>query len=348
MMDKRWLALVAILVFVVSAWACGSSDREPTERPEPASTKPYLEATAIPTETQEVEPTAGPEAEPTEEPKPRPAETYLGDVVEAHGMLLAALTVEDPTTPGMLYEATEGKKLVAVEIIVGNLSDEPLSVNPLNATLLDSEGFVYEPELGGREGGLQLTALALSYGEKVRGWIAFELPDGAIAASIKLAVSIFGDDFVRASLAPPPAGHEAYTAPLSILPPPPSIGLGATHEEYGYSLSASALEDPCTSTMFYEPTAGLKLVAVEIIVGNVSGETLSLNPLNAVLVDDRGFVYQLKLGSREGQLATFDLEVGEKAQGWVAFEVPEPATPASVKYFVSLFEEEYLQVGLVE
>ncbi len=345
-MDKQWLALVAVLVLAVSAWACGSSDREPTERPEPAATTSSSAATAAPTKESEAEPTEASEVEPTEEPEPRPAETYLGDVVEAHGMLLAALTVEDPTTPGMFYKATEGKKLVAVEIIVGNLSDEPLSVNPLNATLLDSEGFVYEPELAGRDG--QIATVDLSYGEKVRGWIAFEMPEDALPASIKLAASIFSDDFVRANLAPPPAGHEAYTEPLSILPPPPPIGLRATHEEYGYSLSATALEDPCTSTMFYEPTAGLKLVAVEIIVGNVSGETLSLNPFNAVLVDDEGFVYQPELGSREGQLATFDLEVGEKAQGWVAFEVPEPATPASVKYFVSLFEEEYLQVGLVE
>jgi len=44
--------------------------------------------------------------------------------------------------------------------------------------------------------------------------------------------------------------------------------------------------------MFYEPTPGFKLVAVEIVVGNVSGEMFTANPLSAMLVDANGFVYR--------------------------------------------------------
>ena len=90
------------------------------------------------------------------------------------------------------------------------------------------------------------------------------------------------------------------------------------------------------------------MVAVEIVVGNVSGRTLSVNPLYAILVESNGFVYQPELAGQDGQLATVDLNAGEKAKGWVAFQVPEEATPASIKYLVEMFSNKFLQVGLAE
>lgn len=146
-----------------------TSTPEPTE--EPTET---VEPTPEPTETVEPSPTKEPAQEPT-------------DTVEQYGYLLSAVTAEDPTTPGRLYTPKEGKKLVAIEIIVGNVSGEPLHVNPLDATLVDSEGFTYEVELGGRDGQL-MCCPDLSPGEKVKGWVAFEIPEGATPATIKFEV----------------------------------------------------------------------------------------------------------------------------------------------------------------
>jgi hypothetical protein len=70
--------------------------------------------------------------------------------------------------------------------------------------------------------------------------------------------------------------------------------------------------------------------------------------LYAILVDSNGFVYQPELAGRDGQLDTVDLNAGEKAKGWVAFEVPENATPASIKYSVEMFSNKLLQVGVIE
>jgi hypothetical protein len=288
--------------------------------------------------------TPEPTTAPTNTPEPQPL--YLGDIVEQYGYLLSAVTVEDPTTPGMFYEPESGKKLVAVEIVVGNVSGETLSVNPLNATLLDSEGFTYEPELAGREG--QIVTIDLNPGEKARGWIAFEVPEEATIASIKYAVETFGSKVLQTSLTLPPDGYVPNTEALSILPPSPEAGLGDVFEQYGYSLSATTVEDPTTPGMLYKAKEGYKLVAVEIVVGNVSGETLSVNPLYATLVDSNGFVYQAELAGRDGQLATIDLNTGEKAKGWVAFEVPENATLASIKYLVEMFSNKFLQVGVIE
>jgi len=337
---RRYIPVFALVVLILVSLACGETT--PTSEPRVSTATPEAAETQVPPEqaTNTPEPTTA----PTDTPEPQPL--YLGDIVEQYGYLLSAITVEDPTTPGMFYESESGKKLVAVEIIVGNVSGEALSVNPLNATLLDSEGFTYQPELAGREG--QIVTVDLGPGEKARGWIAFEVSEGATIASIKYTVETFGSKVLQASLTLPPEGYVPNTEALSILPPSPEAGLGDVFEQYGYSLSATAVEDPTTPGMLYEPKEGYKLVAVEIVVGNVSGETLSVNPLYATLVDSNGFVYQPELAGRDGQLDIVDLNAGEKAKGWVAFEVPENTTPASIKYLVEMFSNKFLQVGLTE
>jgi hypothetical protein len=336
----RYIPVLVLAVLILVSLACGQTT--PTSEPKVSTATSEAAATQSPSEqaTNTPEPTTA----PTDTSAPQPL--YLGDIVEQYGYLLSAITVEDPTTPSMFYEPKSGKKLIAVEIIVGNVSGESLGVNPLYATLVDSEGFTYQPELAGREG--QIVTVDLSPGEKAKGWIAFEVPEGATVASIKYAVESFGDKVLQASLISPPEGYVPNIEALSILPPSPEAGLGDVFEQYGYSLSATAVEDPTTPGMFYEAREAYKLVAVEVVVGNASGETLSVNPLYAILVDSNGFVYQPELAGRDGQLATVDLNAGEKAKGWVAFEVPEDATPASVKYLVEMFSNKFLQVGLTE
>jgi hypothetical protein len=335
---RRYIPVLVLALLIVASLACGEST--PTGEATVSRATPQAAETRAPSE----EATNTPEraVAPAETPEPQPL--YLGDVVEQYGCLLSAIKVEDPATPGMLYEPEAGKKLVAVEVIVGNVSTGALSVNPLNATLLDSQGFTYQPELAGRDG--QIATADLTPGEKAKGWIAFEIPEGATAASMKYAVDIFGSEVLRASLAAAPEGYVPNAEALSVLPPSPEARLGDIFEQYGFSLAATAVEDPATPGMLYEAKEGYKLVAVEIVVGNVSGETLSVNPLDATLVDSEGFVYQPELAGRDGQLAVVDLNAGEKAKGWVAFEVPGDAAPASIKYLVEMFSTKFLLVGL--
>jgi len=341
---RRYAPAFVLAILILGVLACGETT--PTSEPKVSTATLESAETQAPSEqaTNTPEPTLEPMEAPTDTPKPQPL--YLGDVVEQYGYLLSAVAVEDPTTPGMFYEPESGKKLIAIEIIVGNISGEALSVNPLYATLLDSEGFIYQPELAGRDG--QIVTVYLGPGEKARGWVAFEIPEGATAASVKYAVDVFGSKVLQTSLTQPPEGHAPDTEALSVMPPEPQAILGDVFEQYGYSLSATSIEDPTTPGMFYEAKEGYRLVAVEIVIGNVSGEVLSVNPLNATLVDSNGFVYQPELAGRDEQIATVDLNVGEKAKGWVAFSIPEDATPTSVKYVVEMFSDRFLQAGLTK
>lgn len=132
----------------------------------------------------------------------------------------------------------------------------------------------------------------------------------------------------------------------------PMTKLGDTVEKNGVSLSAVSVENPATPSVMSEyikVPSGYKVVAIEIIIGNISSSTpVAVNPLYAVLVDGEGFTYTAwdALGYRDGQVETIDLNTGEKIKGWVSFIVPENAVPFSIKYECPPFSGDYLVVGL--
>ncbi len=349
-MNKRTNAynvpLLVFTVFITVMLACSSSTptsapKVSTATPEAKATQPLTVEPAIPTETFSPTDTSVPPA--TDTPIP---ELFLGDAVANFGYALTAVSVQDPATPGMLYKATSGKKLIAVEVVISNLSGDMISINPLNATLVDTEGFTYKVELGGIDD--QIPTLDISAGEKVKGLIPFEVPDNTVASSIKYSIEVFGSKFLQASLSPAPEGH------VIVVEPPSTSGnplpkLGDVVENFGYSLSAATLEDPAAPGIIYTPRQGTKLVAIEIIVGNVSGsEALSVNPLYVYLVDSEGFVYPAELGGRDDQIDVGELGIGEKAKGWVSFTIPENSTAASIKYSTKPFAGNYLQTGVTK
>ena len=339
------IILVVILLLVSLACAESTSTDEPTINTATPETEEQPEQ--LETELIEEIPTNAPEPTeplPTDTPEPEP--TYLGDVVEKQGYLISAVAVEDPAPPGMFYEPETGKKLVAVEVIIGVNTGDPISINPLDAILVDSEGFSYQLELGGHDE--QLATTELFTGEKLRGWLAFQIPDEAIPAKVKYEIESFSNNFMEANLETPPDGYVPNTELLSINPPEPQAKLGDSYENFGYSLTAFSVEDPATPGMFYDPKVGYKLVAVDIAIGNESGEYLSVNPLDARLVDSNGYVYTPELGGRDDQIATIDIGPGEKTRGWVAFTIQENASPYIIKYQVDMFTFNYLQTGVTE
>ena len=135
--------------------------------------------------------------------------------MESSGYTLAALGIADPAEPGFLYTAEAGKRLVAVEVLLSNNSGELLRVNPLYAELLDSDGFVYQAELGGSAE--QIGVVELLPGEKVRGWIAFKAPDAATLKSLRYALDVFGAQTLQVELTAAPEGHVAVAGTTSAL-----------------------------------------------------------------------------------------------------------------------------------
>ena len=350
--SRRTSRLVPVLVFVLlllGALACGQST--PTQEPPPSAPTPPASQTQPPPEEPTSVPAAAATPTDTAVPTPAPTDTpepearHLGDVLEDKGYLLCALAVEDPATrPGLFYEAEAGKKLVAVQFIVGNVSGETMSSNVLYATLVDSDGFAYGADSGIVEDSIEL--LDVGPGEKVRGWAGFIVPEGSIPASLKYEVSARAAQTLQVGLAKPegPVQEPAFVySPDGGLP-----RLGEVAEGFGYSLSVSTVEDPATRPgIFYRPEPGKKLVGVEFIVGNVSGETISSNVLYSTLIDAEGFLYGAESGVVEDSIELLDLNAGEKAKGWAGFILPDDSIPVSFRYQISARAAWPLQVRLI-
>ena len=364
-METRYKLLFFTLLLVLPALAC--ADATPTSEPvvstatsstssdEQGKTEDSVEPTSVPAASDEPEdstesiPETEPTAVPTEPPPSEPPQkANLGDLVEQDGYSLTAVTLEDPAPHGIIYSPAEGTKLVAIEVVIGNVSGEKITVNALNSTLLDTEGFTYQAELAGRDG--QIILVDLAPGERVKGWVAFEIPEASEADIIKYEVTNFPSLVLQSGVKTADGELVAnsdipLTASGDVIRDVAS-NLGDLVEQDGYSLVAEMVEDPAPHGIIYSPTEGTKLIAVQIVVANVSGELITVNALGAYLVDTDGYVYQAELAGRDGQIELVDLNPGERVRGWIAYEVPENSTPESIKYQVSNFPLIEIQAGL--
>ena len=361
-MHSQRSIFVCLLIMALTLAACGTAS--PTqegltsavnETPALATaTEKSVESPATatepkPTQAPSLTPTQVPSLTPTQAPSltPTPAEKYLGDIVEEGGVLLAGLDVQDPATPGMFASIGEGNKLVAVEVVIGNTTDTPLSVNTFYAELVDTDGFTYQSEFMALDIDIELDTVTLFKGEKTRGWIAFQIPQEAIPALVIYKPDLFSEVSLEASLIPSPAGHVPDTTLLAATPEPPEIRLGETATRGGAALTVLTVEDPSAPGLLTSDIPGTRLVSVEVVLENQSAAELSVNPLYGYLVDDQGYVYAAEIFGRDGSLDTTDLAQGRKVQGWISFRIPEESMPAAFKYELNGFSGEFLTVSLL-
>ncbi len=117
--------------------------------------------------------------------------TRLGEWVEASDLAMVAHAVEDPTVPNTdLYEPTPGTRLVAVELEIGCLGDSH-NFTPQETSLIDSRGRRHEPAYRGMAEHKEIATGVISMGDRVRGWLAFELPEGVTAVSLEYKPQIW-------------------------------------------------------------------------------------------------------------------------------------------------------------
>jgi hypothetical protein len=105
----------------------------------------------------------------------------------------------------------------------------------------------------------------------------------------------------------------------------------------GYEMKAVAYEDPAQAAAGYEAAPDTRLVAVQVELANVSSDDpMSVDITNAVVTDDKGIDYSAIAGGRDGEIKSEPLKKGERASGWLAFQVPKDASLKSLTYRIGL------------
>ena len=115
-----------------------------------------------------------------------------------------------------------------------------------------------------------------------------------------------------------PAALGQTTAPGAVTVPAPD-----------WTFVVHGMQDPYVGepTTLPEPAQGIRYVAVDVEVVNDSEQPLSFADDAVYLRDDAGFSYRSGIvAGREPALSGRTLPAGERARGWVWFEVPEDAT----------------------
>lgn len=127
--------------------------------------------------------------------------------------------------------------------------------------------------------------------------------------------------------------------------------LGDWVEQSGLAMVAWAVEDPAVpDTKNYQPKPGTRLVAVHFELGCLS-ETHHAVPHQAQLIDSRGTKYDAVYGAmaEHPEFESAPLAMGERADGWLAFELPEDAVPEVLEYNPNIWRRQIeLQVSLTE
>ena len=90
--------------------------------------------------------------------------------------------------------------------------------------------------------------------------------------------------------------------------------------------------EPWAIAPAFIPAEGMRFVAVEVTALNMSQSGWQVIGSKIVLTDSTGRVYPALLGRAFHSLAPFNLQYGQKSQGWVVFEIPVDAVPKEIMY----------------
>ncbi len=77
---------------------------------------------------------------------------------------------------------------------------------------------------------------------------------------------------------------------------------------------------------FITPKAGNRFVAVQILYENTGSDPYDYNPFDWKLTDSAGFSYDSTFGGVGPELNSGTIQPGEKARGYITYEVPSSAT----------------------
>ena len=305
-----------------------TSAQAPTATPTAAPTTKSAQApTATPTPT----PVATPTQAPTATPTPEPAPVDIGTTVEIGGSSYTLNEIIDPAPAGILG-ASQGNRLVALDITQVGISVNGDSYNLLNFAVQDTDGYLYTPSLVGADVGPPFSSGELTAGQIVRGWVAFELPESARIISISATDGVFG---TRTSVADFPPGQVgglvSQTTPPIPVPPASPVTMGTTVEVGGSSYTLNEIIDPAPVGIF-GVSDGKRLVALDITQVGTSGGGDPFNSLYFAVQDTDGYVYTSGIADADvgPPFGSGELAVGQIVRGWLALELPESARLVSV------------------
>jgi|GEM_PF-5186692 len=144
-----------------------------------------------------VSPGRTPTAAPTAGPKPK-----LGQTTEVGAAKYTVNAIQDNLPGSEFSKPPAGKRWLAIDVTIEATGE--VSYNPYDFSLQDADAFVYEPTfVSGDAPAPDLSSGDLARGDRVRGWVFFEVPATAKLTSVRVTPDFGKPAAVIADLATP-------------------------------------------------------------------------------------------------------------------------------------------------
>jgi hypothetical protein len=126
----------------------------------------------------------------------------VGETIALNGYTLTVNKVEKSDnfdTSNTIGKAKDGNIMLAVDITIGSNKTKGISANGLFASVKDSQGFKYDFAVFGQKEPRIAGTNDIPVGDKVRGWITFEVPKTATGLVLEYG-QMFESEKIRVAL----------------------------------------------------------------------------------------------------------------------------------------------------
>ena len=261
-------------------------------------------------------------------PAPETIPYQVGDVITIEDTLLMVLGWDQPSG-GDFNPPAAGKKYIAVDVLLVNRGQRPLSVSPLfQMSLKDDSGQKYN--LNGKASAAAASTPPngeLNPGEIVRGKVGFQVPEGVEGLSFVYEADLLGLGEVTVQLGPEPIALQPPEDLLTF-----SAGevyqVGDTVQISDLNLEVLGVSYP-EGTELVNPREGTRFLLVEVRIQNQDNRVREItSAVQMSLKDATGQQYTLNLGAQtraDAGLPDDELAPGEMVRGQIGFQVPVDA-----------------------
>ncbi len=269
----------------------------------------------------------------------------VGDIISVNNTVLIVLGWDEPPG-GDFNPPAEGKKYVAVDLLVANQGTRSFSVSPpFQMTLKDDSGQKYNVNAkANTASGVTPPRGEVNPGEQIRGKAGFQVPQEASGFTFVYEHNLIGLGEVNVDLGPLPVSM-APPESLQLSQSQPVFAVGESVEISNLMIQVLGVSYPI-GTDLIQPKEGYQYVVVELMVVNQGDSTQEITSgLQMYLKDGTGQQYPFNLGAQalaDAGLPDDELQPGERIRGQIGFQVPE-----SAENLVFVFDAEVFGFGKV-
>ena len=269
----------------------------------------------------------------------------VGDIISINNTILVVLGWDQPPG-GDFNPPDEGKKYLAVDVMLANQGENSFNISPVfQMTLKDPSGQKYN--VNGKANiasGSNTPNGELNPGEVIRGKIGFHVPEDLVNFIFVYEANLIGLGEVSVNLGSTPVSMDPPTD-LNLAQQQTIYQIGDLIDISNLAIQVLQVSYPAGNEIV-KPKEDYKFVAVDVTIENRGETTQEISSIvQMYLKDSTGQKYTFHLGAQsviDSGLPDDELQKGEKIRGQIGYQVPE-----DIQGLVFVFDVEIFGFGKV-